>query len=59
VSIEAGKNLIILVGRYNTILQEAVESGQPVLVGTYIMTKPEMKLVPVRILWTLTGKGSG
>jgi hypothetical protein len=50
VSIGAGKNLMILVQRYNAILQEVVESGQPVPVGTYIITKPEMKLVPVRIL---------
>ena len=50
ISIKAGKNLIILVGRYNSILQEAVERGKPVPFGTYILTKPELKLVPVRIL---------
>ena len=50
VRIEAGRNLMIQVRRYYTILQEAVERGQPLPVGTYIMTKPEMKLVPVRIL---------
>jgi hypothetical protein len=50
ISMKAGKNLIILVGRYNSILQEAVERGKPVPFGTYILTKPELKLVPVRIL---------
>ena len=50
ISMEAGKNLMILVERYNSILQEAVERGKPVPFGTYIMTKPEMKLVPVRIM---------
>jgi hypothetical protein len=49
VSFEAGKNLMLLVERYNSIIQEAVESGKPVPFGTYIMTKPDMKLVPVNI----------
>jgi hypothetical protein len=35
--------------RYGNIMQEAVELGQPVPAGTYIMTKPTMKLVPVKI----------
>ena len=38
-----------LMKKYNAILQEAVERGKPVPVGTYIMTKLEMKLVPVSI----------
>jgi hypothetical protein len=37
ISIEAGKNLVILIQRYNSILQEATERGQPVPFGTYIM----------------------
>jgi hypothetical protein len=41
---------MILVERYNSILQEAVERGKPVPFGTYILTKPDLKLVPVRIL---------
>ena len=49
ISMEAGKHLISLIKKYNAILQEAVERGKPVPVGTYIMTKPEMKLVPVSI----------
>jgi hypothetical protein len=50
VSMEAGKNLMILVERYNSILREAVERGKPVPFGTYILTKPELKLVPVRVI---------
>jgi hypothetical protein len=50
ISMEAGKNLIILIERYNSILQEAVERGKPVPFGTYILTKPELKLVPVRVM---------
>ena len=50
IGIEAGKNLMILIERYNSILQEAVERGKPVPFGTYILTKPELKLVPVRIM---------
>ena len=49
ISMEVGKHLIALLGKYNAILQEAVEKGQPVPIGTYIMTRPEMKLVPVSI----------
>src|SRR5918998_760925 len=50
ISMEAGKNLMILVERYNSILQEAAERNKPVPFGTYILTKPELKLVPVRIM---------
>jgi hypothetical protein len=50
VSEQAGKELVILLGHYNSIFKDAVESGQPVPMGTYIMTKPEKKLVPIRIL---------
>ena len=46
---DMGRNLISLIERYNSIIQDAVEAGQPVPFGTYIMTKPEMKLVPVNI----------
>jgi hypothetical protein len=49
ISIESGKNLQILLERYNSIIQDAIDSGQPVPVGTYIITKPDMKLVPIRI----------
>jgi hypothetical protein len=56
ISMEAGKNLIILVERYNSILQEAVERGKPVPFGTYILTKPELKLVPIRIMVDFNSK---
>jgi hypothetical protein len=50
VSEQAGKELVILLGHYNSIIKDAIESGQPVPMGTYIMTKPQRKLVPIRIL---------
>jgi hypothetical protein len=56
ISMEAGKNLIILAERYNSILQEAVERGKPVPFGTYILTKPELKLVPIRIMVDFNNK---
>ena len=49
ISMEAGKHPMLLMKKYNAILQEAVERGRPVPVGSYIMTRPEMKLVPVSI----------
>jgi hypothetical protein len=56
INMEAGRNLMILVGRYNSILQEAVERGKPVPFGTYILTKPELKLVPIRIMVDFNSK---
>ena len=56
ISMEAGKNLMILVERYNSILQEAVERGKPVPFGTYILTKPELKLVPIRVMVDFNSK---
>jgi regulator of replication initiation timing len=50
ISVESGKNLQIMLERYNFIIQDAIDLGQPVPVGTYIITKPDMKLVPIRIL---------
>ena len=50
ISMEAGKHLVTLMKKYNAILQEAVERGKPVPIGTYIITKPQLKLVPVNIL---------
>jgi hypothetical protein len=49
ISEKAGRDLETIVGRYNTIIQGAVESGEPVPIGVYVITKPDMKLVPVRI----------
>ena len=50
ISEKAGRDLETIVQRYNTIIQGAVESGRPVPIGTYAITKPDMKLVPVRIM---------
>jgi hypothetical protein len=50
ISEEAGKELVILLGHYNSIIKDAIEYSQPVPMGTYIMTKPERRLVPIRIL---------
>ena len=50
ISMEAGKHLVTLMKKYNAILQVAVECGKPVPIGTYIITKPQLKLVPVNIL---------
>jgi hypothetical protein len=50
ISIEAGGDLETVIPRYNIILKKAAEMGQPVPLGTYIITKPDMKLVPVRIM---------
>jgi myosin heavy subunit len=48
--IESGENFIKSLQRYRTIIQSAVESGQPVPLVTYVMAKPKMKLVPVRLM---------
>jgi hypothetical protein len=48
--IESGENFIKSLQRYKTIIQSAVESGQPVPLVTYVMAKPKMKLVPVRLM---------
>ena len=50
ISEKAGRDLETIVSRYNTIIQDAVDKGGPVPLGTYIITKPDMKLVPVRIM---------
>jgi myosin heavy subunit len=48
--IESGENFIKSLQRYKTIIQSAVESGRPVPLVTYVMAKPKMKLVPVRLM---------
>jgi hypothetical protein len=53
VSEQAGKELVILLGHYNSIIRDAIESGQPVPMGTYIMTKTDKKLVPFTIIMDL------
>ena len=49
ISEKAGRDLETVVSRYNTIIQNVVDKGGPVPLGTYIITKPDLKLVPVRI----------
>ena len=49
VSEKAGRDLETIIKRYTTIIRSAIESGEPVPLGTYIIVKPDMKLVPVRI----------
>jgi hypothetical protein len=49
ISEEAGRDIETILKKYNGTIQVAVESGQPVPVGTYIIAKPNMKLVPIRI----------
>jgi hypothetical protein len=44
----AGKNLVKMLERYNSILNDAVVNGKPVPVGLYVIAKPEMVFVPVR-----------
>jgi hypothetical protein len=34
--------------RYNSVLQDAIDAGQPVPVGLHIIARPEMVFVPVR-----------
>jgi regulator of replication initiation timing len=48
VHLEAGKNLVFLLERYNSVLLDAIKEGQPVPVGLYIIAKPDMVFVPVR-----------
>jgi regulator of replication initiation timing len=44
----AGKNLVRMLERYNSILNDAAVRGQPIPVGLYVIAKPEMVFVPVR-----------
>jgi hypothetical protein len=45
---EAGKNLVFLLERYNSVLLDALKEGHPLPVGLYIIANPEMVFVPVR-----------
>jgi hypothetical protein len=44
----AGKHIIKLLERYNSILNDAALAGQPIPVGLYVIAKPEMVFIPVR-----------
>jgi hypothetical protein len=46
---KAGRDLETYVQRYNTIILGAVELGQPVSLGLYIIIKPNKVLVPIRL----------
>jgi hypothetical protein len=48
ISEKAGRDLETIVQRYNTIIKGAVESGEPVPLGVYVVAKPDMKLVRAR-----------
>ena len=50
VSEKVGRDIETIVQRYNIIIRGAVKSGEPVPLGMYIITKPDMKLVPVRVM---------
>jgi hypothetical protein len=50
ISEKAGRDLETIIRRYNTIVRGAVLSGEPVPMGMYIITKPDMKLIPVRVM---------
>jgi hypothetical protein len=50
ISEKAGRDLETIIQRYNIIIKSAIESGEHVPIGTYVITKPDMKLVPVRIM---------
>lgn len=50
ISMEDGRDFETMIKHFNIVLKKAAEMGQPVPLGTYIMTKPDMKLVPVRIM---------
>jgi hypothetical protein len=49
ISEKAGRDLETTVQCYNTIIRRAVELGQPVPLGLYIIIKPNKVLVPIRL----------
>jgi hypothetical protein len=49
ISEKAGRDLETYVQRYNTLILGAVELGQPVPLGLYIIIKPNKVLVPIRL----------
>jgi hypothetical protein len=50
ISEKAGRDIETTLQRYNTTLGDAAELGLPVPLGTYVITKPDLVLVPVRIM---------
>jgi predicted RNase H-like nuclease (RuvC/YqgF family) len=49
ISEKAGRYIERTLQHYNTVLGDVAELGLPIPLGTYIITKPDMVLVPVRI----------
>jgi hypothetical protein len=45
---EAGKDIVLLLERYNGILNDSAVAGQPIPVGLYVIAKPKMVSIPVR-----------
>jgi hypothetical protein len=50
ISEKAGRDIEKTLQHYNTVLGDVAELGLPIPLGTYIITKPDMILVPVRIM---------
>jgi chromosome segregation ATPase len=50
ISEKAGRDIEKTLQHYNTVLGDVAELGLPIPLGTYIITKPDMVLVPVRIM---------
>jgi hypothetical protein len=48
VSESAGKNLSLMLERYNSVLEDAAKVGQPIPVGLYVIARPGMVFVPIR-----------
>jgi hypothetical protein len=44
----AGKHIIKLLERYNSILNDSAVASQPIPVGLYVIAKPKMVFIPVR-----------
>jgi hypothetical protein len=48
VNLEAGKDIVLMLERYNSILNDSAVAGQPIPVGLYVIARPNMVFVPVR-----------
>jgi hypothetical protein len=45
----AGKHIVKMLERYNSILNDSAVAGQPIPVGLYVIAKPKMVFIPVRL----------
>lgn len=50
ISEKVGRDIEKTLQHYNTVLGDVAKLGLPIPLGTYIITKPDMVLVPVRIM---------